>query len=981
MAKEKIRGITIELGADTSKLMEAFRNVDKQLKQSTNSLKDIDRLLKLDPKNTELLTQKYNTLETAIGQSKQRLQELTRIQDEMVSQGKVGTAEWDALQREIIDTQQDLKSLEQEYKEFGSVAAQQVKVAGEKMQQLGDKMASVGKSMTTYVTTPIVTGFAAAVKKTMDFDSEMSKVKAISGATEEEFQALRDKAIEMGDKTKFSAAESAEALEYMAMAGWKTEDMLSGIEGIMALAAASGEELGTTSDIVTDALTAFGMTAADSGHFADILAAASSNANTNVSMLGESFKYAAAPAGALGYSAEDVALALGLMANSGIKADMAGTSLRNLFTRMAKPTKESAEAMDRLGLKLYDDTGKMYSLREIMEQLRGSFAEINMPLEEYNARLDELDAALEDGTIKQKEYDKELEELNLQAFGAEGAEKARAAAMLGGSRAMSGLLAIANATEEDFDKLAGAIDHASDTMVKTADGSVMTMTQALEEGAEVVEQYNGAADQMSQVMMDNASGDWTILASQVGTLAIQIGDILMPVVRDFIQGLQGLVTWLNSLDEGTQKTIVTIALVVAAIGPLLLIGGKLVSGVGTLLTLAPKLVSGFSSVGGIFTKLAGGGTKAATAVSSLGSAAGSAAAPAANAAGSIGTLAQNAVGFIALGAGILLAAAGLALLAQSAIALAEAGPTAGVALLALIGTLALFAAGAAALAPALTAGAAGLVAFGAAVLGVGAGVFLACEGLAALTEQLPTLVEYGGEATLIILGLSGAIVAFSGATLVLTGGLLALTPAILAASAAGAAITIVAAALTVALAALTLAVGALAAAVALLSLGITALDNASEKALDHVEDRFKRVFNGIKDFVGGVVDWLKGIFNFKWELPKLKLPHFSIKGEFSLNPPSVPTLGIDWYRKAMTDGMILTSPTIFGAAGGHLLGGGEAGPEAVVGVDSLKQMVTEAAAAAGSGGDIIIPVYLGTRKIETLMVTAQQKADYRSGGR
>ncbi|MBR3470301.1 MAG: phage tail tape measure protein [Lachnospiraceae bacterium] len=981
MAKDKIRGITIELGADTSKLMEAFRNVDKQLKQSTNSLKDIDRLLKLDPKNTELLTQKYNTLETAIGQSKQRLQELTRIQDEMVSQGKVGTAEWDALQREIINTQQDLKSLEQEYKEFGSVAAQQVKVAGEKMQQLGDKMANVGKSMTTYVTTPIVTGFAAAVKKTMDFDSEMSKVKAISGATEEEFQALRDKAIEMGDKTKFSAAESAEALEYMAMAGWKTEDMLSGIEGIMALAAASGEELGTTSDIVTDALTAFGMTAADSGHFADILAAASSNANTNVSMLGESFKYAAAPAGALGYSAEDVALALGLMANSGIKADMAGTSLRNLFTRMAKPTKESAEAMDRLGLELYDDTGKMYSLREIMEQLRGSFAEINMPLEEYNARLDELDAALEDGTIKQKEYDKELEELNLQAFGAEGAEKARAAAMLGGARAMSGLLAIANATEEDFDKLAGAIDHASDTMAKTADGSVMTMTQALEEGAEVVEQYNGAADQMSQVMMDNASGDWTILASQVGTLAIQIGDILMPAVRDFIQGLQGLVTWLNSLDEGTQKTIVTIALVVAAIGPLLLIGGKLVSGVGTLLTLAPKLVSGFSSVGGIFTKLAGGGTKAATAVSSLGSAAGSAAAPAANAAGSIGTLAQNAVGFIALGAGILLAAAGLALLAQSAIALAEAGPTAGVALLALIGTLALFAAGAAALAPALTAGAVGLVAFGAAVLGVGAGVFLACEGLAALTEQLPTLVEYGGEATLIILGLSGAIVAFSGAALVLTGGLLALTPAILAASAAGAAITIVVAALTVALAALTLAVGALAAAVALLALGITALDTASEKALDHMEDRFKRVFNGIKDFVGGVVDWLKGIFNFKWELPKLKLPHFSIKGEFSLNPPSVPTLGIDWYRKAMTDGMILTSPTIFGAAGGHLLGGGEAGPEAVVGVDSLKQMVTEAAAAAGSGGDIIIPVYLGTRKIETLMVTAQQKADYRSGGR
>jgi len=321
-------------------------------------------------------------------------------------------------------------------------------------------------------------------------------------------------------------------------------------------------------------------------------------------------------------------------------------------------------------------------------------------------------------------------------------------------------------------------------------------------------------------------------------------------------------------------------------------------------------------------------------------------------------------------------------LAKSAIELANAGPTAGAALLALIGTLALFAAGAAALAAPLTAGAAGLVAFGAAVLGVGAGVFLACEGLAALAEVLPLITEYGGDACLIILELSGAIVAFSGATLTLTAGLLALTPAILAASAAGAAITIVVAALTVDLAALTLAVGALAAAIALLSLGITALDTASEKALDHVEDRFKKVFNGIKDFVGGVVDWLKGIFDFKWELPKIKLPHFSITGSFSLDPPSMPKLGVEWYRKAMSDGMILTSPTIFGTAGGHLLGGGEAGPEAVVGVDSLRQMVTEAASAAqGQGGDIIIPVYVGTRKLDTLVVTAQQRADHRSGGR
>jgi hypothetical protein len=228
----------------------------------------------------------------------------------------------------------------------------------------------------------------------------------------------------------------------MAMAGWKTDDMLNGLEGIMNLAAASGEELGTTSDIVTDALTAFGMSADESAHFADILAAAASNSNTNVSMMGESFKYAAHVAGALGYSAEDVAVALGLMANSGIKADQAGTSLRNMFNRMAKPTKESAAAMDRLGIELYDGEGEMFTFREIMDQLRASMSEINMPLEDYNAALDELDEQLADGTLTQKKYDAALEELNLQAFGAEGAEKARAAAMLGGTRAMSGLLAI-----------------------------------------------------------------------------------------------------------------------------------------------------------------------------------------------------------------------------------------------------------------------------------------------------------------------------------------------------------------------------------------------------------------------------------------------------------------------------------------------------------------------------------------------------------
>ena len=234
----------------------------------------------------------------------------------------------------------------------------------------------------------------------------MSKVSAISGATGAELDALSDKAKEMGAKTKFSATEAASAFEYMAMAGWKTEDMLNGIEGVMNLAAASGEDLASTSDIVTDALTAFGLTAQDSTHFADILAQASSNANTNVGMMGETFKYVAPVAGALGYSAEDTATAIGLMANAGIKGSQAGTALRSIMSRLAKPTDEVQSAMDALGISLTDEQGKMKGLNEIMDDLRAGFS------------------------------------------GLSEAEAAQTAAVLGGQEAMSGLLAIVNASDE-----------------------------------------------------------------------------------------------------------------------------------------------------------------------------------------------------------------------------------------------------------------------------------------------------------------------------------------------------------------------------------------------------------------------------------------------------------------------------------------------------------------------------------------------------
>ena len=468
MASKRIKGITIEIGADTQKLTQALKDADRQVSNATSNLRDINKLLKLDPKNTELLTQKQKQLNEAIEGTKEKLKKEKEALEQLKNgpQNEETIRQQENLEREIVDTTKALDNLKEEYKEFGSVAVQQTKAAGEEMQKAGQKLqsagssvASVGRTMSTYVTAPLVAAGTVAVKTAADFDTGMSKVQAISGATADQMDRLREKAKEMAASTKYDLNEVAEAYSYMAMAGWKTEDMLNGIAPVMHLAAASGEDLATTSDILTDNLTAFGLEAKDGAMFADVLAAAATNSNTNVSMMGESFKYAAAPAHALGYTVQDTALALGLMANNGIKADMAGTSLRNILQRMYKPTKESQAAIDQLGLSLYDDTGKMYTFREVMYQIRDGFKSVKMSAEEYDAAVAALDDDLEAGNITQKKYDAQLEDLNRNAFGAEAAEKARAAAMLGGARATSALLAIAQSSEEDFNKLADSIDN------------------------------------------------------------------------------------------------------------------------------------------------------------------------------------------------------------------------------------------------------------------------------------------------------------------------------------------------------------------------------------------------------------------------------------------------------------------------------------------------------------------------------------------
>ena len=518
----RIQGITVEIGGDTTKLSKALEGVNKSIKGTQSGLKDVNKLLKLDPSNTELVVQKQKMLKDAIEATKEKLATLkTAAQqaNEQLANGEITQQQYDALQREIAETEQNLKSLQEQAATTNATLAK-IDEVGEKLQNLGSSVENVGKKFLPV--TAAVTGLGtAAVKTAADFDAEMSKVSAISGATGADFDKLRAKAREMGAKTKFSATEAASAMEYMAMAGWRTEDMLSGIEGIMNLAAASGEDLATTSDIVTDALTAFGLSASDSGHFADILAAASSNANTNVSMMGETFKYCAPIAGALGFSAEDTAEAIGLMANSGIKASQAGTSLRSIMNNLAGDVTFAGKNIGEVTIATSNADGSMRSLNDILADCRVAFA------------------------------------------GLSESEKAANAEALVGKNAMSGFLALMNAGEGDINKLRGAI-----------------------------EGCDGASERMAETMQDNLSGQLTILKSQLEELAISFADILMPTIRKIVSAVQQFVDKLNSMDDSTREVIIRVALLAAAIGPLLIVLGKTISTVGTAMRGFSSLAKG-----------------------------------------------------------------------------------------------------------------------------------------------------------------------------------------------------------------------------------------------------------------------------------------------------------------------------------------------------------------------------------------------------
>lgn len=422
---------------------------------------------------------------------------------------------------------------------------------GKKFEKAGKSIQKTGKTLTKGITAPIAGIAVASVKTAADFEAGMSNVQAISGATGKQLAMLKDKALEMGRKTKFTARESSDAFAEMASAGWEVDDMMNGIEGTMYLAGASGEDLARTAEIVTNTMTAFGMSTDQTNKFVNILTETANKTATDVDKMGETFKYVAPVAGALGYSAEDTATAIGIMSNAGIKASQAGTSLRSMFTRLASPPKAAAEEMERLGVSMTDSSGKMKPFSQLLGEMREKFS----------------------GMSKQ--------------------EKVASANAIAGKNAMSGMLALVNASQEDVDRFSAAINGT---------------TNAIDENSSAMKMYNTAND--------NLTGRLTVLKSTAESAAISIGDKLSPYIEKITEVVQKAVDWFCNLSDEQLNLIIKLAGVAAAIGPVITIFGKFKAGIGnglkslsnfgkflgTFPEKLSKFKSGFSKIFSVFGK-------------------------------------------------------------------------------------------------------------------------------------------------------------------------------------------------------------------------------------------------------------------------------------------------------------------------------------------------------------------------------------------
>jgi TP901 family phage tail tape measure protein len=540
----RIQGITVEIGGDTTKLQTALKGLNGEIKSTQSQLKDVEKLLKMDPGNTELLAQKEKLLSDAVKETKEKLEALKTAAEQAntaLENGDISQEQYDALQREIVETEQDLKNLESQANQ-SATAVQKIAASGEKLKTVGDSISTVGTKLLP-VTAGVTALGTASVTTAANFESSMSQVQATMGITSKSMSTLNGKSVntmdalsdlakEMGETTAFSASECAEALNYLALAGYDTQQMADTLPTVLNLAAAGDIELASASDMVTDAMSALGLETSDAETMVDQMAKTASSSNTSVAQLGEGILTIGATAKSIKGGTAELNTALGILANNGIKGAEGGTHLRNVILSLQNPTDTAAGCLDDLGVSVYDSEGNMRSLNDI------------------------------------------LGDLNTSMDGMTSEEKSNIISKIFNKTDLSSVNALLANTGDTWDDLQSSIENSG-----------------------------GAAQQMADTQLDNLQGQLTLLKSALEGLAISFGELLLPAIKSIVGVVQKVVDWLNSLDEGTKKVIVTVALVAAALGPVLIVVGKVISAVGTIMTVVPKVAGVINTVKGAFAAL------------------------------------------------------------------------------------------------------------------------------------------------------------------------------------------------------------------------------------------------------------------------------------------------------------------------------------------------------------------------------------------
>lgn len=818
----RIAGITIEIDGNTTKLSKALQGVNKDIKNTQSSLKDIDKLLKFDGGNVTLLKQKQEQLANAIDKTKQKLEQ----EKNALKQLKEGDqtpevkAQMEALERQIADDEQKLKQLTQESKNFGSVAKQQFKAAGDaikacgdKIKSVGDKMTSIGRNLSLKVTAPLTLIGKQAVTSFAEVDKTMQLTNKTMGNTTEEAKLLSDAMKDAAANSTFGMTDAATASLNFARAGLSAEEAASALAPAMNLAAGEGGNLDTVSAGLVATINGFGDSFDSAEHYADVFANACNNSALDVDSLSDSMSVAAPIFNAAGYSIEDAALYMGVMANAGIPASEAANSLKTGLARLISPAKEGAGWMKKLGIEVTNADGSMKDSTKIQKELHDAFS------------------------------------------GLSESEQIAAASAIFGKNQMSKWLALINTAPEDVDSLATSLEK------------------------------EGTTAEMADAMMSGFGGSLEKLKSNVDVAKTSLGEALAPTISKVAEKIQQLVEWFNNLDEGQQQTVAKIALVVAAIGPVLIILGTLISSIGSIVSVIGTAVGAMGGLSGAMTLLSG----------------------------PVGIVIAVIAGLIAVG---VLLYQNWDTICEYATKLKEWVTQKWEELKTSVTE---------------------------AVTNLKTAITEKWDAIkTAVSEKLESIKSAVSEKwTAIKDTVSNKLEEMKTSASEKWEAVKSAASTVLDAmqttaetkweniksayeKAGGGIEGVVAATMTTIKEKWTA--------------GFDLINTLTGGKLDGLKSKIDNAFNSAVDIVTRAVSTLKNLVNFEWSLPHIKIPHFSISGSFSLNPPSIPHISVSWYRKAYDNPIMFTRPTVIPTANGFKGFGDGNGAEVVLGLDKLKEI-------------------------------------------